>query len=502
MSTSKKLRILAELRPANMGFAGIPQETRLVFSSLLDVAEIDVIGLINSANRLLQPGYDLSRAKKYSNFEKTNIHSRVIVSMKEERRSKILSFIHHKVGIPMEDSILLLMSILRIRHKIYGFDAEYFDDFIWNEFFSSSLSLEHYSKIADAAYRTLSPSWEAMQRVGRFIFGHPLYPSVDTRGFDIFLTQMPFPGLISPGTRMVVRYHDGISVFQPHTIPQAINRLEHIKPLRLSAPHATYVCTSAASRADLLTLCPEVEARSYVIHNMVADSYFEESASETSLLELIPKHIDSATSPKFRNLTEQERFFSELRGPNGFKYILMVSTLEPRKNHVRLIEAWEMLRAKHGHDVKLVLVGSLGWQTHRIVNMMRSWLERGEILHLSGVPAPSLRLLYNGARCVVCPSIAEGFDQSGIEAMLCGGVTVASDIPVHQEVYGDAAAYFHPYSVEDQTNAIRSVISDDSESVARRDWLRLRGLEHAKRYRQNNVTPKWHAFFEELAGRK
>jgi len=60
---------------------------------------------------------------------------------------------------------------------------------------------------------------------------------------------------------------------------------------------------------------------------------------------------------------------------------------------------------------------------------------------LNNVPADDLRVLYRHAAATVCPSLAEGFDFSGVEAMRCGGVVLASDIPVHREVYQDAAHY-------------------------------------------------------------
>ncbi len=176
----------------------------------------------------------------------------------------------------------------------------------------------------------------------------------------------------------------------------------------------------------------------------------------------------------------------------------MVSTLEPRKNHLRLISAWELLRGRYNQQVRLLLVGSLGWQTQPILAAMKPWQERGQLLHLSSVPAPSLRLLYNAAACVICPSTAEGFDQSGIEAMLCGGVTAASDIPVHREIYGDAAAYFNPYSVEAQAEAIMSVIGDTDAAQQTRETLRRAGLAHADRYRQKRVAANWQGLFEDI----
>ena len=108
-------------------------------------------------------------------------------------------------------------------------------------------------------------------------------------------------------------------------------------------------------------------------------------------------------------------------------YLLMVSTLEPRKNHLTLLAAWEQLQAEHHEDLELVIVGMLGWDHEAIVHKFRPWIERGTLHVLEDVPSAELRLLYRHAAATVCPSFGEGFDFSGVEAMRSGGAVVASD---------------------------------------------------------------------------
>ena len=76
--------------------------------------------------------------------------------------------------------------------------------------------------------------------------------------------------------------------------------------------------------------------------------------------------------------------------------------------------------------------------------------------------------------------------------MKCGGPLVASDIPVHREVYADAAEFFNPYSVDSLSHAIQSVIGPAHS--ARREELIARGTLVAQRYVHDSILPKWRSF--------
>jgi glycosyltransferase involved in cell wall biosynthesis len=94
----------------------------------------------------------------------------------------------------------------------------------------------------------------------------------------------------------------------------------------------------------------------------------------------------------------------------------------------------------------------------------------------------------------VCPSLGEGFDFSGIEAMKCGSPVVASDIAVHREIYADAAEFFNPYSVDALSHALQFVI--DPALTSRREELVTKGKSVARRYSHESIVPKWQAFLQ------
>jgi glycosyltransferase involved in cell wall biosynthesis len=159
-----------------------------------------------------------------------------------------------------------------------------------------------------------------------------------------------------------------------------------------------------------------------------------------------------------------------------------------------LLTAWERLRVEHFPNLKLIVVGALGWHHKAIIRKFRPWLERGDVYLLEDVLASELRLLYRHAKATVCPSFGEGFDFSGAEAMKSGGAVVASDIPVHREIYSDAAEYFNPYSVDELMLAIRQVIGSDHSS--RRDELIEKGAIIAARYSHDKILPMWRSLIE------
>jgi glycosyltransferase involved in cell wall biosynthesis len=222
---------------------------------------------------------------------------------------------------------------------------------------------------------------------------------------------------------------------------------------------------------------------------MVSHHFFEEESPP----ERVPEIVWS-----YRNRRARAGGGAEIPpsdSPNGrVSYLLVVATIEPRKNHLAVVEAWQRLRTDGFPNLNLVLVGALGWDHEATVERLVPWLERGGLHLLENVPAEDLRLLYRHAAATVCPSYAEGFDFSGIEAMCCGGIVVSSDIPVHREIYADASVYFNPYDRIELSAALRSVLGNDGLELGRRKELVAAGRRVAGRYHSEAIARRWHAF--------
>jgi len=388
---------------------------------------------------------------------------------------------------------------MALRHLLGGketltrFESRLFEDYLWRRFFARTLPAQDYDIVTRNNFRVARIPWNAMH-ICAMVTGYsglPLYPTLDTSDFDLMISETPYPATVSRHTQLIVRYHDAIPLLMPHTISDRhYHHAFHYGALRKNAANgAWFVCVSEATREDLLSVFPQLEKRSLTIHNMVSHHYFDEATAPDRLPEIIKTRSTARLLPHV-----QERLRPALQ------YLLIVSTIEPRKNHLALLSAWESLRAQRYPDLKLMVVGRRGWHHTMIVKKFRPWVELGDAFLLEDVPASDLRLLYKHSAATVCPSFGEGFDFSGIEAMMSGGPVAASDIGVHREVYRDAAEYFNPYSAEDMARAISSVI--DPANRARRDELIARGAQVAPRYRYEQILPQWQEFLNRVAPRK
>ena len=489
VTPDQTVSVLLELRPALDKHAGIPQQTRLLFRGLSLIDGIRVEGLIQSSMNALREGLPVRNAssRPLPKHRQIDRLSRIVIMLEQRFLRSRFSVIP-----------TLARRLLGGSERLSRFDATHFKDFIWRKLFARSLPPTDFDTVTSAGFRIAKTPWTAMhicRTVSNFM-GHPVFPRLDTREFSVLIAETPYPGVVSPGTHLVVRYHDAIPMLMPHTISdRRHHQAFHYRALRQNVRSgAWFVCVSEATRKELLSVFPEVNSRSITIHNVISHEYFDEESSASRIAQIIGMRLNAAAHGASSG-SIRSRVSSGSLGNNP-EYLLMVSTVEPRKNHLGLLAAWERLRAGQYPDLKLILVGHLGWHHRTIISKLKPWLHGGQAYCLADLPCSELRLLYKHARATVCPSFAEGFDLSGVEAMASGGVVVASDLPVHREVFADAAEYFNPYSVDEMVANIGSIIAPDG--MSNRQELVSRGAKLAQRYECETVLPKWERFLSSL----
>ena len=176
------------------------------------------------------------------------------------------------------------------------------------------------------------------------------------------------------------------------------------------------------------------------------------------------------------------------------RYFLYLGTLEPRKNLVRLIRAYALLRGQYPDAPALVLAGGKGWQYEKIFEASSSPDVRGHIIFPSYIPSEEMAAVYSGALAFVFPSLYEGFGMPPLEAMACGCPVLTSNAASLPEAVGNAALLCNPMKTR--------AIAKGMELLLTREDLRKklieRGFRRAAEMSWEAAAEKLYAVYREL----
>ena len=273
--------------------------------------------------------------------------------------------------------------------------------------------------------------------VARDVAWYPVGIARAARGLDVLhCTTMRGPVRARPP--VVVTVHDLALLRHPESFPAW-----HRQTGRLALRHGVHradavVAVSEFTRAEIVELLRIPEER----------------------IRIVPNGVDPVFTPD---------------GPAASgDYVLAVGTLEPRKNLERVVEAARIV------GVELRVVGARGWGGVEVPG----WAGR--------VDDAELAALYRGARCLVFPSLYEGFGIPILEAMACGTPVVTSRGGATEEVAGGAAV------LVDALDAA-AIAAGIAEAEARREELRRLGLERARAFTWEQAADAVEALWRELA---
>ena len=174
--------------------------------------------------------------------------------------------------------------------------------------------------------------------------GYSLYPRLDTSDFDVMICETPYPATVAKNTKLVIHYHDAIPLLMPHTISdRRFHQAFHYRALRKNVESgAWFVCVSDATRKDLVSIFPQAESRSMTIHNMVSHHYHDAPSDAGRVPEIIRTRLNMRIKPPL-DPGLKRRLLEDSAQLQKVDYLLIVSTIEPRKNHLTLLSAWEQL---------------------------------------------------------------------------------------------------------------------------------------------------------------
>ena len=409
---------MMDLRPCYEGFAGIPQEARLLFAMFSGLKLKRFAGLFSGVH------YTSRRVKAETPYERVMAQTRLLISQDTNR-------VHWPAGLGLLPTavrrrlfkpFMVLSEAFRREKLDLKIDSHLFEDFIWTKLFDRTLAPQDRALIHRSEYFATELGHEYARSLS--LMPRAFQRRIETEGWDLFFSASVSPYRVAPGTRMIVRYYDALPLLSPHTIgepwPHATGHGRMLQ--RNMQDGAEFFCDSEPVREDVLRLFPQAERRVHTIPVTLTPEFYPDVRAEPELRTILRRRASPVTAssrPADVDTTAMPRLF------------MAVSTLEPRKNYLKLFNAFEIAKRLTPQKLQLLIVANAGWRSKAELAELKSLVREGTF-HLSGVPTAELRVLYSMAHCVVAPSRAEGFDYSGVEGMACGTPVIASDIPVHR----------------------------------------------------------------------
>jgi glycosyltransferase involved in cell wall biosynthesis len=177
------------------------------------------------------------------------------------------------------------------------------------------------------------------------------------------------------------------------------------------------------------------------------------------------------------------------RRPTDRPYFVVLGTIEPRKNHLLLLQVWKRLAERMGDQAPLlVVIGQRGWECENVVDLLeRCEPLRNHILELSTCSDAELATWLHHARALLFPSFAEGFGLPLVEALACGTPVIASDLAVFREIAHSIPDYLDPLNGIGWLEMIVDYAAPDSQ-------VRDRQLKRMSTF----VVPTWDDHFRKV----
>lgn len=267
--------------------------------------------------------------------------------------------------------------------------------------------------------------------------------------------------------RRVVTIHDLTCLEVPHLHPWLRRTLFNLGIGRATRLADALIVPSEATRRDVIARYPASAGKIHVVPE----------APDARFLPWTPE----ASAPVLA-----------AHGLEADEYLLALGNVEPRKNLLGVIRAYERMRARTPLAPVLAIAGGSGWKNQAIHQAAASSPFAADIRFLGFVPDGDVPALMSHALALVYPSLYEGFGLPPIEAMACGAPVITSNRSSLPEVVGDAALLVDP---EDNT-ALSDAMAEVAGSAALRESLRGRGLLRAKTFSWDDTARRTLAIYE------
>lgn len=267
----------------------------------------------------------------------------------------------------------------------------------------------------------------------------------------VFMPLQTFPFLFLPPKKpkVVVTIHDVAFLYFPHYFNYWKRQILQFHTRRAVKLADRIIVPSEATKRDLMRFYKAPECKVKVVYHGVS----------TALRELAQKN-----DPRIHGLSK------------GCPYILFVGAIQPRKNIIRLVKAFEMLKKTGRYKHKLIICGGKGWLYWQIFESIKHSAFHDDVIVVGDAADDLLASLYANADLLVMPSLYEGFGLPVLEAMSFGLPVICADNSSLAEIAGGATLLFDGYSTREIYRRMDKVLGN------RKIWedLSAKGLERVK----------------------
>ena len=218
---------------------------------------------------------------------------------------------------------------------------------------------------------------------------------------------------------------------------------------------------------------------------------------------IVPKSVTvirSGISERFCRMNRNDSMLSDVkrRYELPYRFILFVGTIEPRKNILSLVRAFDSLvGSKEAFDYDVVIAGTHGWKCEGMLEEIDRLPSRARIHFTGFVRDEDKPALYNLSSLFVYPSLYEGFGFPPLEAAACGVPVITSNTSSFPETIGEGAMMIDPLRPDDISRALREVLRDKTL----RDTLSQQGEMCASKFQWKDAARKTLGVFRDVARR-
>ncbi len=260
-----------------------------------------------------------------------------------------------------------------------------------------------------------------------------LYKKFDFQMDILHITDHMIPRISS--TQVVATIHDALMFSHPEWYPSKTRVLKNLLRKQTFRWAQHFITVSHAMVKELVEFMGIPEKKISVVHNGIAPRWFDKVSDHEKALTL-----------KKLSLPPQ--------------FLLFTGTIQPKKNVINIIKAFQTLPKELREQYPLVIVGKAGWGADDIIQTINQLTANHEGYWLNYIEQEDLRVLYQVATLYLCPSLHEGFGYTLVEAFASGTPAITSNTTALPEVAGDAAYLVDPLSTSEIASAIQKLLGD------------------------------------------